>query len=46
MNNNGNKELDMRVLGEAGNLLTSQATPIFSRISQTLGIDRIWINLD
>ena len=35
MNNNGNKEMHMRDLGETGNLLSSQATLIFSRISQT-----------
>jgi len=45
MNNSGKKELEMRVLGETRYLLTSQATLISSRISQTHGIDRRWSNL-
>jgi len=45
MNNNGKKKLDMRVLGETGYLLTSQATLISSIISQTHWIDRRWSNL-
>ena len=45
MNNTRKNELDMWVLGKTGLLLTSLETLIFSRISQTHGIDRRWSNI-